>query len=162
MNNRLAMCLLGSVELFLADLKPVPQRWEKLVARLRHLPEFVKAIDNSIQFRGRLVHRFTPAADYPPFPGAPDSLTGHWAVIVMVCGNECIAILGTQFHDGDRDYEWPADLPLGQLDPFMPLVNDLESFLGRLNVALMAMTAPGQDASEPPVLHMERLGVTAN
>ena len=134
MNNRLAMCLVGPVQLVLGELKPQPRPWDKLVAQLRRLPEFVQATDQSILLRGQLVYRFTPAS-----------------------GNECLGMLATQFHTGDQEYEFPVDLPLAQLDPFMPLVNDLEGFLGRLDVALMSLAAPRQDSRVGPVLCLEHL-----
>ncbi len=162
MNNRLAMCLVGPVQLVLLELKSQPRLWDKLVAQLRRLPEFVEATDHAILLRGQLVHRFTPATLGPPFPGAPDSLAAHWAVIVTLSGNECLAMVGTQFRDGDRDYEWPTDLPLAHLDSFAPLVDDLESFLGRLNVALISMAEPRQDIPGAAVLCLERLAVAAN
>jgi hypothetical protein len=89
-------------------------------------------------------------------------LTAQWAVIVTVSGQECLGLLGTQFHDGDHEYEWPTDLPLAQLDPFMPLVDDLEAFLGRLHVALSALASHREVPGNPPVLSLESIGVAAN
>ncbi len=162
MNHRLAMCLVGPVQLVLHELKPQLRLWDKLVAQLCRLPEFVQATNQAILLRGQLVHRFTSATDCPPFPGAPEFLAAQWTVIVMLSGHECLGMMGTQFHDGDRVYEWLTNLPLAQLDPFMPVVSDLESFLGRLDVALMSLTAPRQDSRVTPVLHLETLGVAAN
>ena len=156
MNNRLSMCLVGPVQLVLGELKPQPRPWDKLVAQLRRLPEFVESTDQSILLRGQLVYRFTPASVHP-FPNAPDFLGAQWAIIVMLSGNECLGMLATQFHTGDQEYEFPADLPLAHLDPFMPLVDDLEGFLGRLDVALMSLAAPRQNSRVGPVLNLEYL-----
>ena len=162
MNNRLAMCLVGPVQLVLEELEPQPRLWDKLVAQLRRLPEFVQATDQSILLRGQLVHRFTPTTTCPPFPNAPDFLAGHWAVIVMLSGYECLGMVGTQFRDHDCEYAFPTDLPLAQLDPFMLLVDDLENFLGRLDVGLMSLAAPRQESLVAPVPHLESLGVATN
>jgi hypothetical protein len=161
MNNRLSMCLVGPVQLVLQQLKHQPRLWDKLVGQLRRLPEFVEASEQTILLRSRLVHKFTPAAACPPFPGAR-FLTAQWTVIVTVSGQECLGLLGTQFHDGDHEYEWPPDLPLAQLDPFMPLVDDLETFLGHLHVALIALGSHRPEPGIPPVLSLESLGVAAN
>src|SRR6185503_2206653 len=122
MNNRLAMCLVGPVQLVLQELKPQPRLWDKLVVQLRRFPEFVETSEQTILLRSRLVHKFTATA-CPPSAGAPDFLAARWAVVVTVSGRECLGLLGTQFHDGDHEYEWPTDLPLAQFDPFMPLVD---------------------------------------
>jgi len=158
MNNRLAMCLVGPVQLVLQELKPQPRLWDLLVAQLRRLPEFVEASEQTVLLRSRLVHRFTPAA-CPPFAGC---LIARWAVIVTVSGQECLGLLGTQFHDRDHEYEWPTGLPLAQFDPFMPLVDDLEAFLGRLHLVLSALASHREEPATPPVLSLESLGVSAN
>jgi hypothetical protein len=157
MNNRLAMCLVGPVQLVLAELKPQPRPLDKLVAQLRRLPEFVEATDQAIVLQGQLYHRFTPATDCPPFHGVPDLLSAKWVIIVTLSGHEILAMLGTQFQDRAGDYEFPTDLPLAQLDPFMPLVDDLEGFLGRLDVALMSLAVPQQNSRVGPVLNLEYL-----
>jgi hypothetical protein len=162
MNNRLAMCLVGPVQIVLHELNSQPKLWDKLVAQLLQMPEFVQATDQAILLRGQLVHRFTSATDCPPFPNAPDFLAGQWAVIVMLSGYECLGMVGTQFRDHDREYAFPTGLPLAQLDPFTPLVDDLESFLGRLAVALMSLAATRQESRVTPVLHLETLEVAAN
>lgn len=162
MNNRLAMCLVGPVQLVLRELKPHPNLWDTLATRLGCLPEFVETIDRAIVLRGQLFHRFTPATDFPPFPGAPDLLSAKWVIFVTLSGHEILAMLGTQFQDRDGDYEFPADLPLAQLDPFMPLVDDLESFLGRLDVALESISIKSKDASTLPVLDLDHLALAPN
>ena len=161
MNNRLAMCLVGPVQLVLGELKPHPQLWDTLVTRLGRLPEFVETIDQAIVLQGQLYHRFTPATDCPPFPGAPDLLSAKWVIFVTLSGHEILAMLGTQFQDRDGDYEFPVDLPLAQLDSFMPLVNDIESFLGRLDIALMSLAAPRQDSRVGSVLCLEHLALAS-
>lgn len=155
MNNRLAMCLVGPVQIVLQELEPQPRLWDKLVTRLGRLPEFVETIDQAIMLRGQLFHRFTPATDCPPFPGAPDLLSAKWVVIVRLSGREILAMLGTQFHDHEGDFEFPVDLPLAHLDPFMPLVDDLESFLGHLDVALESISITPKGASLRPVLDLD-------
>ena len=157
MNNRLAMCLVGPVQLVLGELKSHPNLRDTLLTRLGRLPEFVESTDQAIVLQGQLYHRFTPATDCPPFPGAPDLLSAKWVIIVTLSGHEILAMLGTQFQDRAGDYEFPTDLPLAHLDSFMPLVNDLEGFLGRLDVALMSLAVPRQDCRVGPVLCLEHL-----
>jgi hypothetical protein len=156
------MCLVGPVQLVLRELKPHPQLWDTLVARLGRLPEFVETIDRAIVLQGQLFHRFTPATDCPPFPGAPDFLSAKWVVLVTLSGHECLAMLGTRFQDRAGDYEFPADLPLAQLDPFMPLVDDLESFLRRLDVALESVSITRKDARVLPVLDLDHFALASH
>jgi len=158
MNNRLAMCLVGPVQLSLGYTQAAPRLWKKLVERLRQLPEFVEVRQETILLRSQLVHLFTPATARPPFPGAPDFLAAQWSIMLGLSDRECLCMLGTQFYDGTQVYEFPVDLPLAQLDPFATLVEDVASFLPRLSRALAA--AGFQNAFQnSPVLNLDDVKV---
>lgn len=139
MNNRLAMCLVGPVHLSLGELKPFPHLWTRLVNHLRRLPEFISADEKVI---------FLEAPEWREFavvvPGhQAEQVSGRWMVTVTL-GNdrECYGLFGTRFQEGNVELEWSPDLPLGHFDTFQPLVEDLESFLRRLETSLKPFLAP--------------------